>query len=253
MIIPKNIYHFSVDDVFDALIEVSDWKISLFEHPFFKFLKEINKEFGVKVGLHLFFQKSINGKMRTLKEIANIRDEIEKNPWLFFGPHALEYETPPYMQSKSQQIETFEKIYKEINRFAGQRSYTKYVRLQYYSESFELADYFKEKGVIALFSTDREVGSHRMPKSIGKKLLEKGAAKYKGMNFIKTQFRVEFFRDEGLNNRQIIEKFKKAFEKYNFLIFYTHEVDMNNENGRRMTIMMLNAAKNLNLPSIHIP
>ena len=30
-------YHFSVDDVFEALIEITDKGIDVFEHPFFLF------------------------------------------------------------------------------------------------------------------------------------------------------------------------------------------------------------------------
>ena len=35
-------YHFSVDDVFESLIEITDKGIEVFEHPFFSFLKELH-------------------------------------------------------------------------------------------------------------------------------------------------------------------------------------------------------------------
>lgn len=253
MIIPKNTYHFSVDDVFDALIEVSDQKIPLFKHPFFFFLKKINSEFGAKIGLHLFYQKKIKGKIRTLREVESVKKEIEENPWLFFGPHALDYETPPYTQSVNEQIETFEKIYKEIDRFAGKKVYTNYVRLQYYSESFELGSYFKEKNVNALFTTDREVGSHRMPRIIGNQLLEKGYTKYKGMDFVRTHFRVEFFAKEKIGKQEVINRFKKTVQKYGFIIFYTHEVDMKKIAERKMAELMFEATQKLNLFSFDKP
>lgn len=251
--IPKNSYHFSVDDVFDALIEISDKNLSLFNHPFFKFLKKIHQEFDVNVGLHLFYQKKIGRSIRTLGEVISLKNQLKKEDWLFFAPHALEYDTPPYAQSASEQITTFNKIYKQIDRFAGKKNYTKYVRLQYYSESFELKDYFKVKGVETLFTTDREVGSHRMPKKVGSRLVEKGYVKYKGMNFIRTHFRVEFFAKEEIEQKDVLERMKKAFLKYGFIVFYTHEVDIMEEKGQKMAKLMFDATRKLNLVSVNKP
>ncbi|MDO8638406.1 MAG: hypothetical protein Q7R43_02435 [Candidatus Daviesbacteria bacterium] len=251
--IPKNSYHFSIDDVFDSLIEVSDKKIPLFDQLFFKFLKKIHEEFYVNIGLYLFYQKKIKGRLRTLKEVSNLKTQLEKIDWLFFAPHALEYEIPPYAQSIDEQINTFEKIYTEIDRFAGKSFHTKYIRLQYYSESFELVEYFKTKEVEALFTTDREIGSHRMPTEIGFKLIEKGYIKYKGMDFIRTQFRVEFFAKEEISEEEVLIRMKNAFNKYGFIVFYTHEVDIMNEKGRKMSKLMFKATKKLNLVSIKKP
>src|SRR3989344_6053267 len=107
--ISKNSYHFSVDDVFDSLIEVSDKKIPLFDQPFFKFLQNIHEEFDANIGLYLFYQKKIKDNHRTLKDVTNLKSLLKKEDWLFFAPHALEYETPPYAQSIDEQIDTFEK------------------------------------------------------------------------------------------------------------------------------------------------
>lgn len=251
--IPKKTYHFSVDDVFDSLAELTDKKINLFEQPFFAFLLKLHQVFGVNVGLHLFYQKKINGTLRTLKDVPDLKNQLKKENWLFFGPHALDYDTPPYAQSISQQVKTFDKIYKQIDRFAGIKKYTRYVRLQYYSESFELKNYFRKKGVEALFTTDRTVGSHRMPKTVNKKLLANGYAKYKGMNFIRTQFRVEFFAKERIKEKTIFNSIKKMLAKYGFIVFYTHEVDMANSADRKMARSMLDAVCKLSLTSVKKP
>ena len=249
----KNSYHFSVDDVFDCLIELSDKKVPFFKYPFFQFLKKLHEQFGVNIGLNIFYQKKINGKLKTLKGVRNLKKELAKTHWLFFGPHALDYETPPYIQSVPDQVKAFDKIYKEIDRFAGKKTFTKYIRLQYYSESFELANYFRQRKAVALFTTDRDKGSHRMPKKTSKKLLEDGFAKYKGMDFIRTQFRVEFFRDEHLTKEEVLNKLKQALKKYGFLIFYTHEIDMQGKPGQTMLRLILEQATRLNTESVIIP
>ena len=125
----KNTFHFSVDDVFDALLEVTDSRIPLFDHPFFFFLNAMHREFDAKIGCHLFYQKKLDGKLRTLKEVLSVKDQLAGgNPWLFFAPHALEYETPPYAQSVEDQIQTFDKIYREIERIAGSHLYTQFLQ-----------------------------------------------------------------------------------------------------------------------------
>lgn len=219
-------FHFSIDDVFDSLIEVTDKNIPLFKHPYFSLLKEMHDRYGVTVGLHLFFQKEIDGKLRNLCDVRDLKKEIlDAGGWIYFGPHALDHETAPYNQSKDEQIAVFNRTYDEIDRFAGKNSYARWVRLHYYSESYELADYFTKRGVTALFSTDRSVGSHRMPQNIKDRLNNIGRASHKGMDFIRTQFRVEFFADDNLNKQAIENLFKESLVKYGYIILYTHEYE----------------------------
>lgn len=219
-------YHFSIDDVFDSLIEATDKGIPLFEQPMFALLKEMHDAYGTCVGLNLFFQKEINGKVRSLKEVRDLRAELVKDGgWLKFAPHALDFDTAPYDQQPSDQIETFDRIYEEIDRFAGKEFYARWIRLHYYSESYELADYFTSRGVRALFSTDRPVGSHRMPDDIKKALSTAGCATYQGMNFIRTQFRIEFFVDQKLGSDTIRELLQRSLKTYGYVIIYTHEYE----------------------------
>ncbi|MEO5341291.1 MAG: hypothetical protein H7837_12375 [Magnetococcus sp. MYC-9] len=219
-------YHFSIDDVFASLIEVSDAKIPLFAHPYFAMLKRLHGEYGLTVGLHLFHEGRIGGKLRSLRDIRDLRNEIENDgDWLFFGPHALNFETAPYNQTPADQIASFDKIYAEIDRFAGRAFYAQWVRLHYYSESYELADYFAGKGVAALFSTERPAGSHRMPGEIKDGLIHTGSATFERMNFIRTQFRVESFADDWLGKDDIKKLFAEALATYKYIIFYTHEYE----------------------------
>ena len=182
-------YHFSVDDVFDSLIDVTKRDIPLFSHPFFTLLKEINDQYDILVDLELFWSKEIDGVVYTLKDVRDLNSEIrEVGSWLRFAPHAYSYKVPPFEQTSDEREEVFDCIYNEIDRFAGPDLYGKWVRLHYYSEMYEMADYFQQKKVSALFTTDRSVGSHRMPNEVANHLLQFGFAQFEGMNFIRTQF-----------------------------------------------------------------
>ena len=158
----KPYYHFSVDDVFDSLIEITRNEAPLFSHPFFALMKEFHDECGAQVDLELFWEREIDGVLYTLSDVRDLTEEIHASgSWLRFGPHAHSYMLAPFEQTPDEQMAVFDKIYEQISRFAGKELYAQWVRLHYYSESYELADYFSKYGVTALFSTDREVGSHR--------------------------------------------------------------------------------------------
>lgn len=244
-------YHFSVDDVFDSLIEITDRKIPLLEHPQFALLYEMHKKYGTYIGLNLFFQKKIDGKMRTLSEVRDLQQELHASgDWLKFGPHALEFETAPYDQEPEAQVEVFDRIYTEIDRFAGKESYAQWVRLHYYSESYELAEYFNLRGVQALFSTDRPAGSHRMPEEIKIELNTRGHATYKDMNFIRTQFRIEFFVDSHLDEKGVEELIKSSLDTYGYIILYTHEYEFSRPEICEMLKLVLSVLSKLEVKSL---
>lgn len=244
-------YHFSIDDVFDSLIEVTNKKIPLFEHPFFALMKEVNDLYGTQVDLELFFEREIDGVNYTLCDVRDLTKEIQDaGSWLKFGPHAQNYMMAPFEQTKENQVEVFDKIYAEIERFAGKQTFAKWVRLHYYSESYELALYFRGKGVTALFTTDKEKGSHRMPRHVADSLLTTGFATYEEANFIRTQYRVEVFT----NNRDSEENLKKMFldslSRYGYVIFYSHEYEFARSEVRSMTRQTFKVLMELGMTSI---
>lgn len=244
-------YHFSIDDVFDSLIEVTIKNIPLFDHPFFALMKEMHDKYNAQVDLELFWEREIDGVLFTLKDVRDISKEIkESGNWLKFGPHAKSYMVAPFEQTPSEQIDVFNDIYREIDRFAGTTSYAKWVRLHYYSESFELASYFKNKGVSALFTTDREAGSHRMPEDVAEALLNEGFATYEDMNFIRTQYRVEVFTNGRKRNDEIRSLFLDSLNRYGFIIFYSHEYEFARSEVREMTRKIFEILANLNISSI---
>ena len=103
--------------------------------------------------------------------------------------------------------------------------HTNYVRLHHYSESYELAEYFKEKGVRALFTTDKPIVSHRMPDRNRLDLIEKGYTNYNQLSFVRTDFRVENFANESLEFYDIQSIFDKTVKRYSSIIIYAHEYE----------------------------
>lgn len=244
-------YHFSVDDVFDSLIEVTKKDIPLFSHPFFGLMKEVHDEYETQVDLELFWEREIDGILYTLENVRDFTEEIKKaGGWLRFGPHAESYMTAPFEQSPEEQKIVFDKIYKEIKRFAGNECCAEWVRLHYYSESYELFDYFSKKGVTALFSTDREVGSHRMPVHVAQQLLAEGSSSYDGMNFIRTQYRVEVFTNHRLTEDEIRRLFEESIKRYGYICFYSHEYEFARSEVRNMFRKMFKVLNDLGIKSI---
>jgi hypothetical protein len=229
----KKIFHFSIDDVFESLIEITDKKIPIKKHWFFKILYNLWKKYKIKTGLYVFYRGKINNKVRTLKEVRNISKEL-KEGWLFFGPHALDFDTPPYSQNTSDQKKFINNTYNEIIRFAGKNFLCEYLRFHYYSESFELSNFLKKKKIHGLFTTDRKVGTHKIPKEIGKQLLIKGFLFYNNLKFIRTDFRVEFLVNRKKST--IVKKFNSILKKKNFIILYSHEYEFK----KKQTLITLN-------------
>ncbi len=223
----KPFYHFSVDDVFGSLIEITDKNMQIFEHPFFAFLQELHTAYGVNIDLYLFYESDAGGTKRGLSEVTSrIRSELAHAPWLRFGPHALNYGTAPYAQTPAEQEQAFDAIYREIDRFASGNARSHWVRLHYFSESYELASYFKTCGVQMLFTTDKPVLSHRMPSGVKEALQKNGMAEYNGMRFMRTHFRAENFANDGITRDGIRNEFSVKLRDYGFITILTHEYEI---------------------------
>ena len=62
-----------------------------------------------------------------------------------------------------------------------------------------------------------------MPKKISKKLLNKGYANYNNLNFIRTDFRVEWLKNK--KKEEVLNEFKKINKLKEFIILYSHEYE----------------------------
>lgn len=220
-------YHYSIDDIFDSLIEVTDANVALFEHPFFSFLQSLNADYATSFDLYLFYQKNLQGRLRKLSEIpTRLKKDLISSPWLRFGPHALDYDTPPYTQSPTEQKQTFNAIYAEISRFTSLNNTSRWLRLHYFSEAYELAMYWQSKGVDTLLLTDKPVAAYCLPDQEREKLVSSGFVQYQGLNLRRSQERIENLVDEGISSSDLQTRLTSYLKKYGCLILFSHEMNM---------------------------
>jgi hypothetical protein len=247
----KPFYHFSIDDVIDSLIEVSDSSGDFFSHHFFKFLNIIHNKYNVNIDLYCFYQKSIGNKLRTLHDVSDKYKEIFiNNPWLHLGPHALNYESAPYAQTPDQQMQTFDSIYREIERFTGNPSKCDFLRLHFFSESYELSNYFQTKKVHSLFTTDKPAITHRLNDIVKSDLDFHGYAKFNEIRFIRSHFRVETLIDKNFSNREISNLLKYHLLTHGFVTFLTHECELVSPEIQKVTEFILSYFKEHKIMSI---
>ena len=237
---PPVAYHFSVDDVLGALLEVSDARMPLFEHPFFAFLRQLHDEFDVTVDLYLFYRTLVAGRSRTLAEIsASVNESLDANPWLRLGPHALDRDTPPHAQSRADQQRTVGAIYAEIDRFAPAAHRSRWVRLHEFSECYEIARYLRSHGVDALLTTDKPAVSYRLPTRCRERLARRGRTVHRGIGLIRSDLRVEQLVAAGLSAVGVRRALDDLLRRRRRVVVFTHEYELARPAVREMTRIVL--------------
>ena len=241
-------FHFSVDDVFESLINISDKNLILKDHWFFSYLYKIYKNYNVKVAVYLFYEGKINNKLRNLSEIRCIKNELKEN-WLFFGAHALNTEKAPHKLNVKTQSNHINKIYKEILRFAGKKYLARNVRLHEYSECYEIKKDLKKYNVKSIFTTDKPIGSYRLKYKNKKDLLKEGKTKFNGLNFIRTDFRVEnMIKNKTETN---LKNIKTILKKKDYLSIYSHEYELKKKICRKNFLNLIGRLNKLyNIKSV---
>ncbi|MCC7154059.1 MAG: hypothetical protein IT161_05750 [Bryobacterales bacterium] len=231
------IYHFSVDDVFEALIQMSDWEMRAFDHPFFRFLKEMHHRYGMNCDAYLFLEGNVGGKKRSLSEIPkSYREEFQGATWLRFGPHALNYDVPPYTQAPEEQERTFDRLYSEIERIAGPGKTCDWVRLHFFSEAYEIAPYLRKRGVSTLLLTDKQAIAYRLPAAARDRLRTEGMFEYGGLRLRQSQYRIEnLAAPPAVCRADIEEELGYTAWDSGYLTLFTHEIELSRREVRQRT------------------
>lgn len=184
----KTPVHLSIDDVEMCLKELSCDSAkytSVYDQPFFAYLKQMHDSYGAKFTLYVYLE---SGDWKIDDMPVRYRQELITNSnWLKFGFHSIR---PVFSQHEIANIDSFSQAYRRvcdgIERFAGSESLTKILRLHYFFATRAECDYLKNKGVNTLLTADdpnREsysiVPNHR--RSYG----------FKGINYLATDYRIE--------------------------------------------------------------
>lgn len=227
-LIREPFYHFSIDDVFHCLIDATENYSSLFDQPLFRFLQRMHQMYGTDTDLYLFNRAPVNGRIRNLGDVSGrFRTQFQESTWLRLGPHALEYDTPPHKQTPAEQIETFDQTYCEIVRFAGPGKTTGFLRLHFFSEAFELASYFLEKGTHTLLLTDKPAVAYRLDEGRRRQLSQEGWLRHQGLHLLQSHFRMENFARENVDEGSVRRFIADTVAHRGYVSLFTHEIDMN--------------------------
>lgn len=205
--------HFSIDDVFESLMSDSN--------DVTKFINDL----GCPVDLYCFYKN----KDKNLSDVSN--NYFKDNSHIKFGVHALDNDTPPHLQTPSEQIKVFNKIYSEFNRLGF--PYSRQIRLHEFSESYELADYFRNVGVKKIFTTDKSDLLWRIPDHFKLLMKKHGYCDYNGIRFIQTNIRIENLIGKDKSKiRNMIDNIYSVKEYPNVM---THEYELYRPEVRKMT------------------
>lgn len=233
---PPTSYHFSVDDALESLLEVSDRRQSLLEHPFFGFLNQLHMRYDAHIDLYLFSQLSPERGCRGLEHISSsLRNCFDNCPWLRLGPHGLDDATPPHTQSISEQLAFFEAAYAEIARFAGHDRLCEWMRLHYFSECYELASYLRSHRVSALLTTDKPAICYRLPSEAREGLQKHGRTDFNGIHFVRSHVRVENLAGRSLSDLQLFDELDRLCANTTCAVVFTHEYELIRPEVREMT------------------
>jgi hypothetical protein len=243
-------YHFSVDDVFEEMLRISDCGGVLFDSPVFAFFKEMHDLYGAHIYLYLFYEKDIDGKIRSLKDIRSFKEELSSIDWIHYAPHAQSFEIIPFNQTIADFENVCENIYQEIERISGKKIFASIIRLHFYSEMYEMAEYFLSKNVTALYTTDKPVGAYRLPEECRKLLVSKGVTFFNGIHFLRTQFRVENFTGERLLDQEIRENFLKSLHDFGCITLYSHEYELHRSEVRNVARRCFRILNEIQLKSV---
>ena len=207
--------HFSIDDVFDSLIDDN--------HPMVDFVNDI----GYPLDLYCFYQN----KEHNLSDVSinNFKEYVR------FGAHGLDNDTPPHSQSTSDQEKVFNKIYSEFDRLGC--NYSNQVRLHEFSESYELSEYFINNGIERIFTTDKDALLWRVPDTFKHLIKRNGYCDYNGIRFVQTNIRVENLIDKTTDD--VVEILDDVYHTKEYPNVMTHEYELIRPEVRDMTRFIL--------------
>lgn len=207
--------HVSIDDVAICLKDLNDNKdkySSLFEQPFFSYLKKCHDYYGVKFTLYTYEQyKGFNISCLTNKYKGEF---INNSDWLKLGYHAKsDLTTKDSIANLLFFISSFKKTKRSIEYSIG--SCASMLRLHFYFATQTEIDSLKNLGVSSLLSSDDERVSYSLPIRYNDSLLVSESLDFDGVHYEKTDIRVE----------NTLNPLYSLWENRNddFLSIFTHE------------------------------
>ncbi len=210
--------HCSFDDVFESLISLNKREYpSVFDQPFFSFLKKIHDRYQLNIACYVFYEST----SKSLKDVSGdyINEFCANSSWLKFGFHSLNSQVRYAISTEEEVNVDYDKVSNELIRIVGKDAITECIRLHYIEGNYQALRALKNKGVNCLLTAEDERLSYHFTKKM-KELINKDGFledKLTGLSFQRTNLRVENVSDI------ITEVELQLLKKYPVFTVFSHE------------------------------
>lgn len=187
------IAHVSIDDVTQCLQNLTKDSAlynSLFDEPFFSYLKELHIDYGCSFTCYIFEQ---DGDFNVSQIPNKYIDEFKRNSqWLKFGYHGIKpsFHRPNNVNYK-QFAASYLRLNRELSRFASDSSRASILRLDYFYATPREITFLTNNGVRTLLAADDDRRSYFLPFEKNKLLIQNNSIHYDKLKYLRTNIRIE--------------------------------------------------------------
>lgn len=211
--------HFSVDDtiaVFENLTK--EEYSSCFDEPVLGFFKSLNEQYGLKVTMYCFYEKSKGFSLKDGTE--KFREEFRQNShWLKFGFHGRNCDSKYNEYEKDEFIRETELVYENLERMVSPEAISYNVRLGFATGNMECVNAFKQKypKFQTLYGAEDKRIEYYLSKEENDVLLEQGSffESKVGITIVLSELRLEMQQD--------MPSYLKRLQSRDGYAFFTHE------------------------------
>ena len=185
--------HISIDDVtksFQNLCKDSNKYNSIFEEPFFAYLKHLHDDYSCAITCYVFER---DGDFDISQFPQKYSDEFKNNStWLKFGFHGITLSKHvPNNVSFNNFVGSFCRFNRELSRFASEESKANIIRLDYYYATTKEVEFLVKHGVTTLLSSHDDRRSYHLPFAKNNQLITQNSIQYNGLKYLRTNIRIE--------------------------------------------------------------
>ncbi|ENZ33452.1 hypothetical protein HMPREF1084_01921 [Clostridium butyricum 60E.3] len=236
--------HLSLDDFilsFEDITKNDDEYDSIFDNETFRYLKTLHDEYGVVISCYSYYRTD-NKKFNLSQCTDKYKQEfIENSDWLKFGFHVFSGDKNYKDSNKKEAQDDYTKVMNELLRITGsEKSIDRVIRLQNFAGNKESVQAMEEidNGIIGVLGADDRRRSYYLDDSNNSYLYEYDYYNDNGLNFFKTDLRMESVDniDDALNELDDDNK--------DILIIFTHEWQLPNEDIKSKLEKCCKFAKN---------
>jgi len=190
------VVEFSIDDATEILWDINNnpqWE-SIFDEERMAMLKQFHETYDADVTLFLY-ENVWDWNIDDFP--SKYKNEFEENSdWLKLGWHSYDDQNPEDSGiTSSEMIESFNRTYREIERFAGKDSWAKELRLHYWYGDEELMMALSEAGIDYIYYPDRDTIGYDFDEKEDELIRQNGSLEKEynddSMVYVLTDFRFE--------------------------------------------------------------